>query len=203
VLFLLTTNRADLIEPALATRPGRVDLALEIPLPDETARAKLVRLYAQDVPLDEATERDLVARTEGLSGAFIKELMRQAALRAALEDRSPTGADATEALTELLEERSTMTRWLLGEGADGSDAPEPCSSSARSTAGVDAHAPLASDAAATAASSCSAEALGTASTVCSVYGFSTPSIAPLPATRSPPINNCAWLIRPPVPSNSR
>jgi ATPase family associated with various cellular activities (AAA) len=125
LLFLLTTNRADLIEPALATRPGRVDLALEIPLPDEAARAKLVRLYAQDVPLDEAAERDLVARTDRLSGAFIKELMRQAALRAALEDRSPTSADATEALTELLEERSTMTRRLLGEGADGGDAPEP------------------------------------------------------------------------------
>ncbi len=33
LLFLLTTNRADLIEPALATRPGRVDLALEIRSP--------------------------------------------------------------------------------------------------------------------------------------------------------------------------
>ena len=34
LLFVLTTNRPDLIEPALAARPGRVDLALEIPLPD-------------------------------------------------------------------------------------------------------------------------------------------------------------------------
>ena len=33
LLFVLTTNRPDLIEPALAARPGRVDLALEIPLP--------------------------------------------------------------------------------------------------------------------------------------------------------------------------
>ena len=78
LLFLLTTNRADLIEPALAARPGRVDLALEISLPYEAARARLVRLYAEDVPLDEAIERDLVARTDGLTGAFIKELMRQA-----------------------------------------------------------------------------------------------------------------------------
>jgi ATP-dependent 26S proteasome regulatory subunit len=42
-------------DPALATRPGRVELALEIPLPAEGARARLVRLYGQDVPLDEAT----------------------------------------------------------------------------------------------------------------------------------------------------
>jgi cell division protease FtsH len=125
LLFLLTTNRADLVEPALATRPGRVDLALEIPLPDEAARARLVRLYAQDVPLDEAIERDLVARTDGLTGAFIKELLRQAGLRAALEDRPPTSDDATAALRELLEERSTLTRRLLGQGAEGVNAPQP------------------------------------------------------------------------------
>ncbi|MBV9002062.1 MAG: 26S protease regulatory subunit [Solirubrobacterales bacterium] len=125
LLFLLTTNRADLIEPALATRPGRVDLAVEIPLPDQAARARLVRLYALDVPLDDTTERELVARTDGLTGAFIKELMRQAGLRAALENRPPTSEDATAALTELLEERSTLTRRLLGQGADGADAPPP------------------------------------------------------------------------------
>jgi SpoVK/Ycf46/Vps4 family AAA+-type ATPase len=100
-------------------------LALEIPLPDEAARRKLVRLYAQDVPLEAAVEDDLVARTDGLTGAFIKELMRQAALRAALEDRPPIGDDATSALTELLEERSTLTRRLLGQGADGANAPQP------------------------------------------------------------------------------
>jgi len=34
IIFLLTTNRADLLEPALAARPGRIDQAVEIPLPD-------------------------------------------------------------------------------------------------------------------------------------------------------------------------
>jgi SpoVK/Ycf46/Vps4 family AAA+-type ATPase len=97
LLFLLTTNRADLIEPALATRPGRVDLALEVPLPDDSDRTRLVKLYAEDVPLDAPTEQDLVARTDGLTGAFIKELMRQASLRAALEERIPTSADARSA----------------------------------------------------------------------------------------------------------
>jgi ATPase family associated with various cellular activities (AAA) len=125
LLFLLTTNRADLIEPALATRPGRVDLALEIPLPDEEARRKLVRLYAQDVPLDAAAEQELVVGTAGLTGAFIKELMRQTALRAELEDRAPGSGDATAVLSELLEERSTLTRRLLGQGAEGEDAAHP------------------------------------------------------------------------------
>ncbi len=45
VTFLLTTNRADLLEEALAARPGRVDHAAELPVPDEAARARLLRLY--------------------------------------------------------------------------------------------------------------------------------------------------------------
>jgi hypothetical protein len=125
LLFLLTTNRPDVIEPALATRPGRVDLALDIPLPDEAARLALVRLYAGDVPLDGDAAQQIAARTEGLTGAFIKELMRQAALRAALDGRAPATADAQAALEELLEERSRLTRSLLGQGADAANAPRP------------------------------------------------------------------------------
>ena len=117
LLFLLTTNRADVIEPALATRPGRVDLALEIPLPDEPARRRLASLYAGPIELDPDTVDDLVERTEGLTGAFIKELMRQASLRAALEERDPaTSADVKAALDELVDERATLTRRLLGQG---------------------------------------------------------------------------------------
>lgn len=62
----------------------------------------LARLYAQDVPLEAADEDDLVVRTDGLTGAFIKELMRQAGLRATLENRPPHSRDATAALEELL-----------------------------------------------------------------------------------------------------
>ena len=43
VAFVLTTNRPDLLEPALAQRPGRIDLAVEIELPNEMARAQAVR----------------------------------------------------------------------------------------------------------------------------------------------------------------
>ena len=51
LLFVLTTNRADLLEPALAARPGRVDVAVEIDLPDAEARRRLLELYARHVPL--------------------------------------------------------------------------------------------------------------------------------------------------------
>ncbi len=121
----MTGRGLGLIEPALATRPGRVDLALEIPLPDQAARTMLARLYAGEIQLDNDTVADVVARTEGLTGAFIKELMRQAALRAALADRQATSADASPALDELLEERAILTRRPLGQGADGADSPQP------------------------------------------------------------------------------
>jgi ATP-dependent 26S proteasome regulatory subunit len=67
LLFLLTTNRADLLEPALAARPGRVDVAVEIGLPDAAARRRLLDLYGRDVPqdLDDADLDTVVERTDG------------------------------------------------------------------------------------------------------------------------------------------
>jgi hypothetical protein len=120
LLFLLTTNRPDIIEPALAARPGRIDLALEIPLPDLDGRRRLLALYGEGIDIDQATERDLVERSDGVSGAFIKELTRQAWLRDALERREgPTAEDLRRVLDELLEERSTLTRRLLGQPGGG------------------------------------------------------------------------------------
>ncbi len=126
LLFLLTSNRPDLLEPALAARPGRVDLALEVPLPDAAARARLIALYAGDIVLDAEAEREAIARTESVSGAFVKELMRQAALRAALDGRSPVAGDVLATLDELLADRSALTRRLLGQaGEDGGAPPFP------------------------------------------------------------------------------
>lgn len=126
LLFVLTTNRPDVIEPALAARPGRVDLALEIPLPDQAARRRLIRLYGGDIELDDAVIDELVARTESVSGAFIKELMRQAALRAALGGASPaSAADVKATLVELLDDCATLTRRLLGQPSEGATPAAP------------------------------------------------------------------------------
>lgn len=122
LLFVLTTNRTDLIEPALAARPGRIDLALEIPLPDADGRRRLLGLYGAGIEIDAGSVDQLVERSDGVSGAFIKELVRQAWLRAALEDREPpTAQDLSRVLDDLLEERSTLTRRLLGQGGDDTD----------------------------------------------------------------------------------
>jgi len=123
VTFLLTTNRADLLEPALAERPGRVDLAAELPLPDEDARRALFRLYQGGLVLDGVDVDAVIARTEGVTAPFLKELLRKAALLAADGD-GPDGAEGevirvrdehiTTALDQLLTVRSQLTRVLLG-----------------------------------------------------------------------------------------
>ena len=127
---MLTTNRADLLEPALAERPGRVDLAAELPLPDAAARRALIRLYQGSLVLDGVDLDPIVARTEGVTAAFLKELLRRAAVLAAEADGSGEGAirvtgdQLMTALDQLLESRSQLTRVLLG--GSGVTALVPC-----------------------------------------------------------------------------
>jgi ATPase family protein associated with various cellular activities (AAA) len=132
VTFLLTTNRADLLEPALSQRPGRVDHAAEIPLPDADARRRLMRLYQHDLVLELASPAAVIAQTEGVTASFLKELLRRAAIYAA-EDAAGQGPGAVAdrddaagrqltvrdahmnaALDELLDSRNQLTRALLG-----------------------------------------------------------------------------------------
>ena len=122
VVFLLTTNRADLLEPALAARPGRVDQAVPLDLPDAEARTRLFRLYRGGLVVDESRLDTVIARTEGVAASFLKELLRRSALLAATEsdsaDLAVTADQLDAALDELLDTRNTMTRVLLGGGKD-------------------------------------------------------------------------------------
>lgn len=97
VIFLLTTNRADRLEPALAARPGRVDRAAELPLPDAAGRGRLLDLYSEGLTVQAADLPAIVAHTEGASPAFIRELLRRAA-----------------ALGELTSDGGPLTQRLLG-----------------------------------------------------------------------------------------
>ena len=114
VVFLLTTNRADLLEPALATRPGRIDQAVEVILPDASCRARLIELYAGEISIEQAQRERLVDRLDGVSAAFIKELMRRASVLAAIARRPANDEDVTAALDELYGDAGALTRTLLG-----------------------------------------------------------------------------------------
>jgi hypothetical protein len=127
VLFVLTTNRPEHLEPALASRPGRIDLAIEVPLPDETCRRRLFELYGKGLTLDLADPEVWVRRTHGVSAAFIRELLRKAAVMAAEEDGSASDSKLVvadrhleEAAAELLVAGGTLTQTLLGVDRNGS-----------------------------------------------------------------------------------
>lgn len=116
VFFILTTNRPEMLEQALASRPGRVDQAIEFPLPDAGGRRKLLELYGSGLPVAPPLVEHLVARTEGVSAAFIKELMRRTA-QIHLE-RGAGGSilesDAAAAMEEMLFSAGRLNRALLG-----------------------------------------------------------------------------------------
>lgn len=119
ILFVLTTNRPDFLEPALAARPGRIDLAIEVPLPDEGCRRRLIDLYARGLKLELSESDEWVRRTKGVSAAFIRELLRKAAVLAAEANGSGpqlvvTDRHMEEGLAELLVAGGPMTRSLLG-----------------------------------------------------------------------------------------
>jgi len=150
LLFLLTTNRADLLEPALAARPGRVDVAVEIELPDAAARERLLALYGRGVPLA-LTPEDIataIERTEGTTASFLKELIRRSVLESLHDPQGPatgaagdgtaqsgergaaghgvptvTGAHLARALDDLLDSAQGVTRTLLGVGVDPATLP--------------------------------------------------------------------------------
>jgi len=116
VLFVLTTNRPEHLEAALASRPGRVDQAIEFPLPDDQGRRQLVRLYACGLPLSDEVVKSLVKKTKGASAAFIKELMRRAA-QFNLQDsnhRCLSSNDVDSALEEMLFAGGSLNAKLLG-----------------------------------------------------------------------------------------
>lgn len=122
VCFLLTTNRVDLLEAALAQRPGRVDLALEIQLPDLEGRRRLLEIYGRGIELTAADADAIVERITGVPASFLKEMSRRATLLAADRGAAVTGADDVHAaIDELSAAQETLTRRLLGtsEPADG------------------------------------------------------------------------------------
>jgi hypothetical protein len=116
VFFILTTNRPEMLEPALVSRPGRIDQAIDFPLPDTELRRRLIALYARELAVPAAVADELAQRTAGASPAFIKELMRRIAQHNLEADPSGpvTRAVAEAALHEMLFSGGVLNKRLLG-----------------------------------------------------------------------------------------
>jgi AAA+ superfamily predicted ATPase len=119
VLFVLTTNRPDQLEAALASRPGRIDQAIEFPLPDDDGRRKLVQLYARGLILGEDLINTVVQKTKNASAAFIKELMRRSAQYQIQAGSASLAIENIEsALEEMLFAGGSLNVKILGGAAE-------------------------------------------------------------------------------------
>ncbi|MCK4326010.1 AAA family ATPase, partial [bacterium] len=91
VVVLGATNRFDMIDPAIL-RPGRFDLLLELPIPDEATRLEIFKIHTKAKPLDKNVDlKSLAKTTDKYTGADIEAICRQAsmfAIREFLEKQS-------------------------------------------------------------------------------------------------------------------
>lgn len=119
IAFIMTTNRVDILEPALAQRPGRVDLAVEIPLPGSADRVRLMELYAPAGVFSPGALAAVAEQADGATASFARELVRRAILAAAEAGEDPADGHLLAAAADLSGQREAMTRSLLG-GTDPS-----------------------------------------------------------------------------------
>ena len=87
VILIAATNRPDVLDPALL-RPGRFDRRVVVPRPDVRGREEILRVHTRKVPLAEDVDLSVIARgTPGFSGADMANLVNEAALWAARQNR--------------------------------------------------------------------------------------------------------------------
>ena len=102
IIVLAATNRPDILDPALL-RPGRVDRQIHVGRPDVKGREEILKVHARDKKLDAAVDLKTVARsTAGFTGADLSNLLNEAAIMAARDDRPVlTMEDLNEALMKI------------------------------------------------------------------------------------------------------
>ncbi|MCH7968514.1 MAG: CDC48 family AAA ATPase [Thaumarchaeota archaeon] len=82
VIVLGATNRLESVDPALR-RPGRFDREVEISVPNEDGKLEILQIHTRGMPIDEGIDlRDLASELHGYTGADIKSLCREAAIKA-------------------------------------------------------------------------------------------------------------------------
>jgi cell division protease FtsH len=98
IVVLAATNRGDLLDPALL-RPGRFDRRVVLELPDIEARKEIMKIHAKGKPFEDSVDWEAVGRrTVGFSGADLENMLNEAAIAAARENKDKINmADIEEA----------------------------------------------------------------------------------------------------------
>src|SRR5256886_5618232 len=105
VILIAATNRPDVLDPALL-RPGRFDRQVVVPRPDVRGREEILRVHSRRIPLAPNVELKVLARgTPGFSGADLANLVNEAALLAARQNKK---------LVEMVDFENAKDKVLMG-----------------------------------------------------------------------------------------
>ncbi|MEM2929733.1 MAG: CDC48 family AAA ATPase [Thermoproteota archaeon] len=85
IVIIGATNRPELLDPAIM-RPGRFEVVLYVPPPDEASRLQILKIHTRRMPLESVSLEEIAKRTEGYSGADLEALCREAGLNALRRD---------------------------------------------------------------------------------------------------------------------
>ena len=87
IIVMAATNRVDILDPAIL-RPGRFDRKVTVGVPDVGGREEILKVHAKNKPLGEDVDLKQIAQTTaGFTGADLENLLNEAAIQAAKEDR--------------------------------------------------------------------------------------------------------------------
>ena len=96
VIVMAATNRPDILDPALL-RPGRFDRRVTVNYPDMKGREEILKVHCRNKPLEETVDLKKIAQTTiGFTGAELANLMNEAALRAAKNNKALIGMEDIE-----------------------------------------------------------------------------------------------------------
>ena len=111
IIIIAATNRPDVLDPALL-RPGRFDRQITVDRPDVIGREAVLKVHARNKPLDEEVDLKAIAmRTPGFSGADLENLLNEAALVAARQDKKKIEmTDIDEATDRIIAGPAKKTR---------------------------------------------------------------------------------------------
>ncbi|QSZ68261.1 AAA family ATPase [Methanofollis aquaemaris] len=101
VRIMAATNRVDMLDPAIL-RPGRFDRIIEIPVPDTDSRREIFKIHTAKMNLSGVSIENLLSLTEGMTGAEIQAICREAGMRAVRRNvRKVDHADFLEAIEKV------------------------------------------------------------------------------------------------------
>ncbi len=119
VILVAATNRPDVLDPALL-RPGRFDRRVVVSLPDVRGREQILKVHTKKIPLADDVDMSIIARgTPGFAGADLANLVNEAALLAARQNRKVVTMSDFEVAKDKVMMGAERRSMILDRGRQG------------------------------------------------------------------------------------